>query len=116
MGKVKACVRLSDSGFRSISFIKECVYQYQVLKYKTIGDGGITVDFWIIKVRQITGIIVYLESSNFFGSFTSILSFEMTLRPSDHERQYQLVLSRNSSIDYMATTCLSRRSAALNLP
>ena len=85
-------------------------------KYKTIGDGGITVDFWIIKVHQITGIIVYLESSNFFGSFTSILSFEMTLRPSDHERQYQLVLSRNSSIDYMATTCLSRRSAALNLP
>ena len=71
---------------------------------------------WIIKVHQITGIIVYLESSNSFGSFTSILSFEMTLRPSDHERQYQLVLSRNSSIDYMATTCPSRRSAALNLP
>ena len=24
-------------------------------KYKTIGDGGITVDFWIIKVHRITG-------------------------------------------------------------
>ena len=52
MGKVKACVRLSDSGFRSISFIKECVYQYHVLKYKTIGDGGITVDVWIFKVHS----------------------------------------------------------------
>ena len=31
----------------------------------------------------------YLESSNSFGSFKSMLSFEMTLRPSDHERQCQ---------------------------
>ena len=58
-------------------------------KNKIIGDGGITVDFWIIKVHLITGIIVYLGSSNSFGSFTSILAFEMTLRPSDHERQHQ---------------------------
>ena len=42
---------------------------------------------WIIKVHRITGIIQYLGSSNSFGSLKSILSFEMTLRPSDHERQ-----------------------------
>ena len=55
-------------------------------KFKTIGDGCITVDFWINKVHRITGIIEYMGSSNSFGSLKSILSFEMTLRPSDNER------------------------------
>ena len=53
-------------------------------KNKTIGDGGITVDFWIIKVHRMTGITEYLGSSTSFGSSKSILSYEMTLRPSKH--------------------------------
>ena len=71
-------------------------------KYKTIGDGGITVDFWIIKVHQITGIIEYLGSSSFFGSLKSILSFEMTLRPSD---QFEKTV-RSQSSDFNKTYLL----------
>ena len=59
---------------------------------KTIGDGGITVDFWIIKVHRLTRIIEY----------KSILSFEMTLRPSDHERQCQfenIIRSQSSDLN-----------------
>ena len=52
---------------------------------------------WIIKVHWITGIIEYLRPSNFFGSLKSILSFEMTLRPSDHKRQCQFENSIISS-------------------
>ena len=50
---------------------------------KTIRDGGIT---WI------------LGSLNSFGSFKSILSFEMTIRPSDHERQFQFENTIRSQI------------------
>ena len=36
--------------------------------------------------HRMPSIIEYLGSSNSFGSLKSTLSFEMTLRPSDHER------------------------------
>ena len=74
-------------------------------KYKTIGDGGITVDFWIIKVLQITGIIEYLGSSSFFGSLKSILSFEMTLRLSD---QFEKKTVRSQSSDFNKTYLLHK--------
>ena len=48
--------------------------------------------------HQIPGIIKYLQSSNSFGSLKSILSFEMTLTPSDHERQFQFENTIRSKI------------------
>ena len=51
--------------------------------------------------ENIAGLCIeYLGSSSFFGSFKSILPFEMTLRPSDHEKQCQLD-NANSAIIFL---------------
>ena len=47
---------------------------------KIVRDGVIAAVFGLSKS------IEYMGSSNSFGSLKSILSFEMTLTPSDHER------------------------------
>ena len=54
-------------------------------KNKTIKDGDITVDFWILKVTLPIEILYWPSkawgSSNSFGSSKFILSFEMTFSP-----------------------------------
>ena len=57
------------------------ITQNNILRYKTIEDGSITIKFWIFKVLTYNWnsllIIEFLGIITSFGSFKSILSFEL---------------------------------------
>ena len=60
----------------------------RLFKNKIIEDGGVTVDFWFIKVHtsdwNSLWIIEYMKIIEFLWSLKSTLSFEITSRPSSN--------------------------------